>query len=97
MQGKTARSLRYIKALPSSHELAFYGVFYLLPLSHRSLHMNTDQMKGAAKDAAGKVQEKVGQAVDSKNQEAKGLEKQAEGKVQKTYGDAKDTINKTTP
>ena len=57
--------------------------------------MNSDQLKGAAKDVAGKVQEKFGEAIDSKEQEAKGLEKQAEGKAQKTYGDAKDAIKKT--
>ena len=57
--------------------------------------MNTDQVKGTAKDVAGKVQEKFGEAIDSTEQQAKGLEKQVEGKTQKTYGDAKDTIKKT--
>ena len=56
--------------------------------------MNKDQVKGVAKDAAGKVQETVGKAVDSKEQQAKGLSKQAEGTVQKTYGDAKETLKK---
>lgn len=54
--------------------------------------MNTDQIKGAAKDAAGKVQEAAGKVVGSKEQRAKGLAKQAEGSVQKGYGDAKETI-----
>jgi uncharacterized protein YjbJ (UPF0337 family) len=54
--------------------------------------MNTDQVKGTAKDIAGKVQEGVGKAVDSKEQQAKGLEKQVEGKGQKTLGDAKDIV-----
>jgi len=54
--------------------------------------MNTDQIKGTAKDIAGKVQEGVGKAIDSKEQQAKGLEKQVEGKGQKTLGDAKDII-----
>lgn len=54
--------------------------------------MNKDQIKGGAKDAAGKVQQKVGQAVGSEKQQAKGLGKQAEGKAQKTLGDAKEAI-----
>jgi uncharacterized protein YjbJ (UPF0337 family) len=54
--------------------------------------MNTDQIKGAAKDIAGKVQEGVGKAIDSKEQQAKGLEKQVEGKSQKTVGDAKEIV-----
>ncbi len=54
--------------------------------------MNKDQVKGTTKDIAGKVQEKVGSAVGSKEQEAKGLEKQASGKAQKKYGDAKEAV-----
>ena len=54
--------------------------------------MNNDQIKGTAKDIAGKVQEGVGKAVDSKEQQAKGLEKQVEGKGQKALGDAKEII-----
>src|SRR6476660_7356100 len=60
--------------------------------NERSIIMNTDQIKGTAKDIAGKVQEGVGKAVDSKEQQAKGLEKQVEGKTQKTVGDAKDIV-----
>ena len=52
--------------------------------------MNKDQVKGAAKDAAGKLQQKAGEVVGSVNQQAKGLEKQVEGKAQKNYGDAKE-------
>jgi uncharacterized protein YjbJ (UPF0337 family) len=57
--------------------------------------MNKDQVKGTAKDVAGKVQEGVGKAVGSKEQEAKGLGKQVEGKVQKGIGDVKDAFNKS--
>ena len=52
--------------------------------------MNKDQVKGAAKDVAGKVQQKTGEAIGSSEQQAKGLAKQGEGKVQKTVGDAKE-------
>ena len=54
--------------------------------------MNKDQVKGATKDAAGKVQEAAGKLVNSKEQQAKGLAKQAAGSVQKNYGDAKEDV-----
>ena len=56
--------------------------------------MNTDQVKGAVKDAAGKVQQKAGEVTGSKTQQAKGIEKQVEGKAQKHVGDAKNAIKK---
>jgi uncharacterized protein YjbJ (UPF0337 family) len=54
--------------------------------------MNKDQVKGGLKEAAGKVQEKTGQAIGSKTQQAKGLEREAEGKAEKEFGNAKETI-----
>ena len=54
--------------------------------------MNENQVKGVAKDIAGKVQETVGQAIDSKDQQAKGLAKQVECKTEKTLGDAKEVV-----
>ena len=54
--------------------------------------MNSDQVKGAVKDAAGKVQEKTGEVIGSKEQQAKGLIMQAEGTAQKNYGDAKESV-----
>jgi uncharacterized protein YjbJ (UPF0337 family) len=56
--------------------------------------MNDDQIKGKAKDIGGKIQEEVGKAVGSSEQQAKGLSNQAEGKVQEKYGDVKDVVNK---
>ena len=41
--------------------------------------MNKDQIKGAVKDAAGKVQSKAGEMTGSTEQQAKGMVKQAEG------------------
>jgi len=38
--------------------------------------MNKDQVKGAAKDAAGKVQEQAGKVVGSEEQQAKGQARQ---------------------
>lgn len=56
--------------------------------------MNKDQVKGVAKDIAGKVQEKAGDLVGSKEQHAKGVGKQVEGKTQKAAGDVKETLKK---
>jgi len=57
--------------------------------------MNKDQVKGAVKDAAGKVQRKAGEAMGSNKQQAKGMAKQAEGKMQKAAGDVKDSAVKS--
>ena len=57
--------------------------------------MNTDQLKGALKEAAGKVQTKAGELIDSPEQQAKGLLNQAEGKTQKNVGDAKEVLKDT--
>ncbi|MEO8992642.1 MAG: CsbD family protein [Nitrosospira sp.] len=54
--------------------------------------MNKDQVKGTAKDIAGKVQEEAGELTGSKEQQAKGLAKQVEGKTQKKVGDAKEVV-----
>ena len=51
--------------------------------------MNKDQVKGAIKDAAGKVQQKTGEVIGSDAQ-------QVEGKVQKNYGDAKEVLKDST-
>lgn len=54
--------------------------------------MNKDQIKGAVKDAAGKVQQKAGELVNSPEQQAKGIAKQVEGQAQKKVGDVKEAI-----
>jgi uncharacterized protein YjbJ (UPF0337 family) len=54
--------------------------------------MNKDQVKGAVKDAAGKVQQKVGQAVGSPKQQVEGVTKQAVGKTQKAAGDMREVV-----
>jgi uncharacterized protein YjbJ (UPF0337 family) len=58
--------------------------------------MNKDQAKGAIKDAAGKFQRKVGEAVGSEEQQVEGIKKQVEGKLQKTVGDVKEEIKDAT-
>ena len=54
--------------------------------------MNKDQVKGTAKDIAGKVQEKVGKLVGNQEQQIKGMGKQISGKTEKNYGNAKEVI-----
>ncbi|HEV2008442.1 MAG TPA: CsbD family protein [Burkholderiales bacterium] len=54
--------------------------------------MNKDQVKGAAKDVAGKIQEGAGKLVGSKSQQAKGLAKQVAGKTQKGFGDGRQAV-----
>ncbi len=54
--------------------------------------MNKDQIKGKAKDIGGKIQERVGEAVGSRQTQREGLNNQAEGKVQEKVGDAKDIV-----
>ncbi len=52
--------------------------------------MNKDQVKGSIKQAAGKVQQKVGEAVGSEKHQVKGIGKQIEGAAQKAVGNVKD-------
>jgi uncharacterized protein YjbJ (UPF0337 family) len=54
--------------------------------------MNKDQIKGTIKDNAGKLQQKVGEAVGSDKQQVEGMEKQIEGKAQKAFGNIKESI-----
>lgn len=54
--------------------------------------MNKDQVKGVAKDVAGKVQEQAGKLLGSKAQQIKGLSKQIAGKAQKGVGDVKQAV-----
>jgi uncharacterized protein YjbJ (UPF0337 family) len=56
--------------------------------------MNRDQVKGAAKNVAGKVQQKLGQLTGNKTQQAKGAVKQVEGKVQKGVGNVEQSLDK---
>ena len=58
--------------------------------------MNKDQVKGTAKNIAGKVQEKAGKLVGSKEQQVKGLGKQISGTAEKAYGDTKEAIKNTS-
>ena len=52
--------------------------------------MNRNQVKGTAKDAAGKVQETAGKLTGNTSQQVKGTAKQVEGKVQKGAGNLQE-------
>ena len=54
--------------------------------------MNKDQVKGAAKDLGGKLQEEAGKVVGNDKLQAKGVKHQIEGKVQEHIGDLKEAI-----
>ena len=54
--------------------------------------MNKDQIKGAAKNLGGKIQQEAGKLVGSKKEEAKGLKNQAAGKAQQSFGNLKEDI-----
>ena len=54
--------------------------------------MNRDQIKGKAKDIAGKIQQKTGEVTGSASQQVKGVAKQVVGKTQKGLGDASEAL-----
>jgi len=56
--------------------------------------MNRDQVKGATKNVVGKVQQKVGELMGNKIQQAKGVAKQVEGKAQKGVGNVEQALDK---
>jgi uncharacterized protein YjbJ (UPF0337 family) len=54
--------------------------------------MNKDQVKGGVKESTGKLQRKLGEAVDSPETEVKGATREVAGKAQKRAGDTKETL-----
>jgi len=52
--------------------------------------MHKDQIKGAAKDAAGSMKEGLGKATGNDKMAAEGAAERIEGKVQKGVGSLKD-------
>lgn len=57
---------------------------------NEEITMNSNQVKGGLKEAAGKVQKKFGDAIDSPSQEIKGTAREIEGKIQKNIGNAQE-------
>lgn len=62
----------------------------------KELNMNKDQVKGAAKDIGGKIQEEAGKLVGNKEQQAKGVKNQVEGKLQQHVGNLKEAVKDAT-
>jgi uncharacterized protein YjbJ (UPF0337 family) len=62
--------------------------------TERTIAMNKDQIKGAAKDMAGKAEKTFGDAVKSPEHQIKGAAKQVAGKTQKAMGDMKEDAGK---
>jgi uncharacterized protein YjbJ (UPF0337 family) len=58
--------------------------------------MDKDEIKGKAKDIAGRVQRQAGEWTGDEETQAKGAAKQVEGKVQNAFGKVKDTLKKSS-
>ena len=56
--------------------------------------MHKDEIKGAAKDAAGSIKEAAGKATGNDRLAAEGAAERVEGKVQKGVGNLKDSAPK---
>lgn len=61
---------------------------------HEDHAMNKHQVKGAAKEAAGKVQRKTGTLLSNRKQEIKGTAAEVTGKAQRAYGNVKNDAQK---
>ena len=71
------------------HRVALWSTYYSLS---EVLEMNKDQVKGKAKEVAGKIQKNVGDVVGSSEQQLKGMKNQAEGNIQQKAGDVKEAV-----
>jgi uncharacterized protein YjbJ (UPF0337 family) len=58
--------------------------------------MNSDRVKGKAKDLAGRVERQAGEWTGNTEAQVKGAMKQAEGKAQNAWGKAKDAVKKAS-
>ena len=55
-----------------------------------------NQVKGAAKEVAGKVRKNIGDLTDNHSEEMKGSAKEMEGKAQRKVGEAESKIDRNT-
>jgi uncharacterized protein YjbJ (UPF0337 family) len=53
-----------------------------------------NQVKGAAKEAQGKIRKNVGDITDDRSEELKGTAKELEGKAQRKVGEAQTRIDR---
>ncbi|HVZ61971.1 MAG TPA: CsbD family protein [Terriglobales bacterium] len=54
--------------------------------------MDSDRIKGKAKDIAGRVERQAGEWTGDKKAQVEGASKQVEGKVQNAWGNVKDKV-----
>ena len=54
--------------------------------------MNSDELKGAARELGGRAQEGLGEVLGTPEDQAAGRIKQVTGQAQRVYGDAADEI-----
>ena len=72
--------------------------------NHEDMNMADDlgtdglenQVKGAAKEVAGKVQKNVGDMTDNTSQELKGKAREVEGKTQRKVGEGEANLDRNT-
>jgi uncharacterized protein YjbJ (UPF0337 family) len=55
-----------------------------------------NQVKGAAKEATGKLRQKFGDLSDNRGEELKGVAKEMEGKLQRKVGEAESKTDRKT-
>lgn len=55
-----------------------------------------NQIKGGAKEVAGKIRKNVGDMTDNQSEELKGRAKELEGKAQRKVGEAESNIDRNT-
>jgi uncharacterized protein YjbJ (UPF0337 family) len=67
-----------------------FSVLILSTTCKGIIMLNKNQAHGAINELAGKVQEKTGKLIGSKEQQTKGIAKQVVGKAEKSLGDAKE-------
>ena len=58
--------------------------------------MDSDRVKGKAKDISGRVQRQAGEWTGNPENQVKGAAKQAEGKVQNAWGKVKDSARESS-
>ena len=84
--------------LPLSEYQERHFTFFYKRLINMADDLGTDglenQVKGAAKEVAGKVQKNVGDLTDNHSQELKGAARELEGKGQRKVGETESKIDR---
>jgi len=62
----------------------------------RNSTINKEQVKGAAREVGGKIQQKVRELTGGDERQLKGLRRQVEGKVKQQIGNLKEAVDDLT-